>query len=96
MEFLKQYGFIDDKRFVELFIKEKIKTSGKNKIKFTLLKKSLPKELIEEGLNKITHEQQLEIALQLGEKRMITLAKSEKDTKKLYKKTCRLFSSKWI
>ena len=87
LEFLKQYGFIDDKRFVELFIKEKIKTSGKNKIKFTLLKKSLPKELIVEGLNKISSEQQLEIALQLGEKRMATLAKSEKDTKKLYKKT---------
>ena len=46
MEFLKQYDFVDDKRFVELFIKEKIKSSGKNKIKFTLLKKCLPKELI--------------------------------------------------
>lgn len=87
LEFLKQYGFVDDKRFVELFIKEKIKTSGKNKIKFTLLKKFLPKELIEEGLNKITSEQQLEIALQLGEKRMATLSKSEVDRKKLYKKT---------
>ena len=87
MEFLKQYDFIDDKRFVELFIKEKIKSSGKNKIKFTLLKKSLPKELIEEGLNKITSEQQLQIALQLGGKKIVTLSKSEKDTKKLYKKT---------
>ena len=86
MEFLKQYEFVDDKRFVELFIKEKIKTSGKNKIKFTLLKKSLPKELIKEGLNKITSEQQLETALQLGEKRMVTLAKSEKDTKNFIKK----------
>ena len=87
MEFLKQYEFVDDKRFVDLFIKEKIKTSGKNKIKFTLLKKFLPKELIEEALNKITSEQQLETALILGEKRMVTLAKSEKDSKKLYKKT---------
>jgi len=87
IEFLKQYGFVDDERFVELFIKEKVKTSGKNKIKFTLLKKFLPKELIEEGLNKITSEQQLEKALELGEKRMSTLSKSEADRKKLYKKT---------
>lgn len=87
VDFLKQYEFIDDKRYVELFIKEKIKSYGKNKIKFTLLKKYLPKDLINEGLSKITSKQQLQIALQLGEKRMATLSKSEKDTKKLYKKT---------
>ena len=87
MEFLKQYGFIDDKRFVELFIKEKIKSTGENKIKFTLLKKGLPEELIKAELNKITSEQQLEIALQLGEKKIRILSKSENDTKKLYKKT---------
>lgn len=87
MEFLKQYGFVDDKRFVELFIKEKIKSTGKNKIKFTLLKKGLPEELIKEELNKITSEQQVETALKLGEKRIRILSKSENDTKKLYKKT---------
>ncbi len=87
MEFLRQYDFVNDKRFVELFIKEKIKTSGKNKIKYTLMRKSLPKELINEALSKITSEQQLKTALLLGEKRMCTLAKSEKDSKKLYKKT---------
>ena len=35
MEFLKQYEFIDDRRFVELFIKEKIKSV--EKIKLSLL-----------------------------------------------------------
>ncbi|MBZ9636412.1 recombination regulator RecX [Clostridium sp. FP1] len=87
IEFLKQYDFVDDKRFVDLFIKEKIKSTGKNKIKFTLLKKSLPKELIKEALNKITSEEQLQMALILGERRMATLAKSEKNALKLYKKT---------
>lgn len=86
IEFLQQYGFIDDKRFVELFVKEKIKSSGKNKIKFSLLKKGLPEDLIKEELNRITNEQQLEIALQLGEKKVRILSKSENDTKKLYKK----------
>lgn len=87
MEFLKQYDFIDDKRFVELFIKEKIRSSGKNKIKFSLLKKGLPEELIKDELNKITNEQQLEIAMKLAEKKIRVLSKSEKDIKKLYKKT---------
>ena len=87
MEFLKQYNFVDDKRFIELFIKEKIKSSGENKIKFTLLKKGLPEELIKENLNKITRVEQLETALQLGEKKIKILCKSEKDIRKIYKKT---------
>ena len=86
MEFLKQYDFVNDERFVELFIKEKISSIGKNRIKFTLLKKSLPKELINDAISKITSEQQLQVALQLGEKKLVTLSKSEKDTRKLYKK----------
>ncbi|HEY8892833.1 MAG TPA: recombination regulator RecX [Clostridium sp.] len=86
MEFLKQYDFINDKRFVELFIKEKINSTGKNKIKYTLLKKFLPKELIKEGLDTITSEQQFQAALKLGENKIITLSKSEKDVIKLYKK----------
>ncbi|MGH4118554.1 recombination regulator RecX [Clostridium sp.] len=85
--FLKEYDFIDDKRFVELFIKEKVRSSGKNKIKFTLIKKGLPQELIEEGLNTITSEQQRAVALRLGEKKIAVLFKSEKDIRKLYKKT---------
>jgi regulatory protein len=87
LEFLKQYDFIDDKRYVELFIKEKIRSSGKNKIKFSLLKKGLPEELIKDELNKITNQQQLEIALNLAEKKIRTLSKSEKELRKLYKKT---------
>ncbi|MCB2293763.1 recombination regulator RecX [Clostridium algoriphilum] len=87
MEFLKEYDFVNDERFVELFIKEKIRSIGKNRIKFTLIKKSLPKELINGALNKITNEQQLLVALKLGEKKLATLSKSEKDTRKLYKKT---------
>jgi regulatory protein len=87
MKFLKEYEFIDDKRYVKLFIKEKVRSSGKNKIKFTLIKKGLPEELINEGLDAITNEQQNLIALKLGEKKIAILFKSEKDTGKLYKKT---------
>lgn len=87
MEFLKQYNFVDDHRFIELFIKEKIKSSGENKIKFALLKKGLPEELIKERLSKVTKQEQFHVALQLGEKKINILCKSEKDIKKLYKKT---------
>ncbi|MBU3215969.1 recombination regulator RecX [Clostridium estertheticum] len=87
MDFLRQYDFIDDSLFIKLYIKEKIRSCGKNKIKFALLKKFLPKELINEELNKITSEQLIETALKLANKKIVTLAKSEKDHQKLYKKT---------
>ncbi|MBU3100171.1 MULTISPECIES: recombination regulator RecX [Clostridium] len=87
MDFLRQYDFIDDSLFIKLYIKEKIRSCGKNKIKFALLKKFLPKELINEELNKITSEQLMETALKLANKKIVTLAKSEKDHQKLYKKT---------
>ncbi|MBX4263901.1 recombination regulator RecX [Clostridium estertheticum] len=87
MDFLRRYDFIDDSLFIQLYIKEKIRSCGKNKIKFALLKKFLPKELINEELNKITSEQLLETALKLANKKIVTLAKSEKDHQKLYRKT---------
>ncbi|MBW9151181.1 recombination regulator RecX [Clostridium estertheticum] len=87
IDFLRQYDFIDDSLFIQLYIKEKIRSCGKNKIKFALLKKFLPKELINEELNKITSEQLMETALKLANKKIVTLAKSEKDHQKLYKKT---------
>jgi regulatory protein len=86
VKFLNEYDFIDDKRFVEMYINEKINSAGKNKIKFALLKKLIPKDLIQEGLSTITSEKQLEVALKLGQKKNDTLAKSEKDVKKIHKK----------
>jgi len=86
VKFLNEYDFINDKRFVEMYINEKINSAGKNKIKFALLKKSLPKELIIKGLSRVTSEQQLEVALKLGQKKLVTLSKSENDSRKLYKK----------
>ncbi|MGH4051486.1 MAG: recombination regulator RecX [Clostridium sp.] len=86
VKFLNEYDFINDKKFVEMYIKEKVNSAGKNKIKFALLKKSLPKELIIQGLSTITNEEQLQVAIKLGRKKFVTLSKSEKDYRKLYKK----------
>ncbi|MBU3111857.1 recombination regulator RecX [Clostridium lacusfryxellense] len=86
IRFLNDYDFIDDKKFVDMFINEKINSAGKNKIKFDLLKKLIPKELVQEGLSTITNEQQLEVALKLGQKKNDTLSKSERDVNKIHKK----------
>lgn len=86
MEFLKEYGFVDDIRYTEMFIREKIKSCGKNKIEYMLIKKGIPEEIIKEVLDKVTYDSQLEIAEKLGEKKYYVIIKSEEDDKKIYNK----------
>ena len=50
IDFMKNYNFIDDKRYAESYIKEKMRTSGRNKIKFALSKKGISKNIIEDKL----------------------------------------------
>ncbi|MBC8060781.1 MAG: recombination regulator RecX [Clostridiaceae bacterium] len=86
IEFMKSYNFIDDKRYVQSYIKEKMRTSGRNKIKFALSKKGIAKNIIEDGLETLGENGEREVALMLGEKKLIQLMKSENDRNKLYKK----------
>lgn len=48
--FLKEYNFINDSYYAKCYIKDKIKTQGKIKIKNSLLRKGVPKGVIEEQL----------------------------------------------
>ncbi|GAA0114576.1 recombination regulator RecX [Clostridium senegalense] len=86
IEFLKEYSFVDDVRYAELYIKDKIKVHGKSKIKFSLVNKGISEEIIESKLNTISNEQEELTALKLGEKKYKTLIKSEKNYLKLKKK----------
>ena len=86
IDFMKNYDFVDDERYVENYIKEKMRTSGRNKIKFALIKKGISKDIIEEKLEVLLASGEKEVALGLGERKLITLMKSENDRNKLYKK----------
>lgn len=86
IDFMKSYNFVDDERYVENYIKEKMRTSGRNKIKFALIKKGISKNIIEEKLEVLLSTDEKEVALMLGERKLITLMKSENDRNKLYKK----------
>lgn len=86
IKFLKEYSFVDDIRYAELYIKDKIKVHGKSKIKFSLVNKGISEEIIESKLNTISNEQEELTALKLGEKKYKTLIKSEKNYLKLKKK----------
>lgn len=86
LNFLKEYNFLNDEKYAEMFIKEKIPSNGKNKIKCLLLKKGISEEVIQDKLNKIKKEDEEDHALTLAEKKYISLIKSEKNFGKLYKK----------
>jgi len=86
MEFLKSYNFVDDSRYAEAYIKEKIRNQGKNKIKYALLRKGIPEELVIEKLSRVSNEFEREAALGLAEKKYNILLKSEQDYGKIYKK----------
>lgn len=94
IEFLKNYSFIDDKRYAESFIKQKLKESGKNKIKYDLLKKGIDEELIKELLDKVSSEDESTVALTLAEKKVRILGKSERDKGKLLGKVTKYLLSK--
>lgn len=86
IEFLKAYNFVDDKKYAAAYIKEKIRTQGKNKIKYSLIRKGVPEAIILDRLNEIGKEFEGNTALILAEKKYNILVKSEVDYRKIYKK----------
>lgn len=86
MEFLKSYNFLNDESYTTMYIKDKLKTQGKNKIKQALLRKGIEEDLVKEKLNEVDSQIELKAALSLGGKKYKILIKTEKDKSKIYKK----------
>ncbi|WP_142413114.1 recombination regulator RecX [Hathewaya massiliensis] len=86
INFLKEYNFIDDNRYVELFIKEKLKKWGENRIKYELLKKGVDEKLIISKMEHIDEEDKENILSEIAIKKYNSLVKSEKDLFKVKKK----------
>lgn len=90
IDFLKQYKFIDDYRYMKMFINDNIKKYGKNKIKYDLIKRGVEEELINKQLDDISYEVQYNIAYDLAITKYKCLIKLDKDPKKninkIYKK----------
>ena len=84
--FLKQYNFVNDLKYVQMYVKDKSSLQGKNKIKYDLIKKGIDEEIIEEELGKVNGEQEIQVAEKLIEKKYNILCKSERDVNKIKKK----------
>ncbi|MDI9495913.1 MAG: RecX family transcriptional regulator [Bacillota bacterium] len=79
---LKDHKYIDDEKYCEMYIRDKINLSnyGVRKIKEALYQKGIAKEIIEEKIKIITPESEEERAYILGEKKLSNIR--ENDTRK--------------
>jgi regulatory protein len=83
---LKEYGYIDDGKFSDMYISQKLKSEGSNKIKGFLYRKGIPDEIIKEKLSGIDEEEAVETAYNLASKKYARIAAAECDKRKLYRK----------
>lgn len=84
--FLEKYKFIDDHKFAKTYINEKIGRSGKNKIRYDLVKKGIVENIIEEELKNIDESLYEENARKLALKKYNIMVKECRDIGNMYRK----------
>lgn len=92
MKFLKEYNFINDSKYAEVFIKDKSSSMGVNKIRYTLKGKGIEDNVIEKELHILEscefEEENYRMLRSIAEKKYKQISSSEKDTIKASKKLC--------
>lgn len=91
---LKEYNFVSDNSYVKMYVKDKSRLQGKNKIKYDLTKKGISDKIIEEEISNIDREDERDTAYNLAIKKYNTIAKREDDKFKLSQKLYRFLLSK--
>lgn len=94
IEFLKEYNLLNDENYVKMYVKDKIKNEGQNKIKYALMKKGIKEELIREEISKFNDDSQKEVAYDLAIKKYNLLSKREEDKYKISQKLYRFLIAK--
>lgn len=94
LKFLREYNLINDENYTRMFVKDKVNSEGKRKIKYTLIKKGIDSNVVENELSKILSENLKEIALELALRKYNVLKKRETDKYKLSQKLYRFLVTK--
>lgn len=92
--FLKEYSFLDDSKYAEMYIKDKQQSVGKNKIKYDLLKKGIDDDIVLELTSNIDGTVEDNSAEVLARKKYKTIAMRENDRRKVYEKLLRFLIGK--
>ncbi len=77
--FLKEYNFLNDEKYSLMYARDKSKIQGKNKIKYSLMKKGIDKDTIENTLESMDNSVEEETAYNLAIKKYRILSKKEND-----------------
>ena len=84
---LKEYNLLNDARYAELYLKEKLRSRGQKKAKFELLHKGVDKEVLNEALDSLKDSSlEEETCFKLAKKKYDQLCKREQDPFKLKSK----------
>lgn len=94
IEFLKEYNLLNDENYLRMYVKDKIKNQGQNKIKYALMQKGIHEELIKEEIAKYNDGSQKEVAYDLAVKKYNLLSKREDDKYKLSQKLYRFLTAR--
>ncbi|MGL4990749.1 MAG: recombination regulator RecX [Sarcina sp.] len=95
LKFLKEYSFIDDEKYANMYIRDKMKIEGLNKIKYSLLRKGISDEIIKRAISENSDENiEFEVAFRIGMQRYKILSKRETDEYKISQKLYRFLVSK--
>lgn len=94
ISFLKEYNFLDDLKYADMYIKSKQKTAGKSKLKYDLMKKGIDQSIIHSAIENLPSECEEDTARVLAEKKYRTLIKREVDRRKIYEKLLRFLVGK--
>ncbi|MGL4761604.1 MAG: recombination regulator RecX [Sarcina sp.] len=95
IDFLREYGYINDKNFAGMYIRDRLKTEGKNKIKYALIRKGIDELIIKDALSEFADEDtELDVAIKLAKRRYDTMRKRETDKYKLSQKLYRFLVGK--
>lgn len=89
IDFLKEYRFIDDSAYIKMYIKDRIRSQGAQKIKYALIKKGIDPNEIEANLTNLNKDEEINVALELAKKKYSQLVLRESDKYKLSNKLCR-------
>lgn len=94
IEFLKEYNFVNDNNYTKAFISYKLKSEGSQKIKYSLIKKGISKEIIDEELSNLNKENEKDTATTIAKKKLAIIKKKENDNYKISSKLYRYLISK--
>lgn len=89
ISFLKEYTFIDDLKFTKMYVKDRIRNQGRNKIKYALTQKGVNKYLIDEVFESLNKDEEEERAFLICEKKYLSICKREDDDFKIKNKLIR-------